>query len=77
MAEGEIYMRKGIHPESKIVTFTCACGAKFEAESTNNNTVVEVCSECHPFYTGKQGVASRTGVVEKFNKKYGFTTKEN
>ena len=58
-------MKKDIHPEMKDCTVTCACG---------NN--VEVCSECHPFYTGKQSRASRAGRVDKFNKKYGFDKKE-
>ena len=76
MAEGEIDMKKGIHPNYKESTVTCACGATFQTKSTKDSIVVEVCSECHPFYTGKQGRASKTGRVEKFNQKYGFTSKE-
>ena len=76
MAEGEINMKKGIHPNYKEATVTCACGATFQTRSTKDSIVVEVCSECHPFYTGKQGRASKTGRVEKFNQKYGFTSKE-
>lgn len=55
----------------KEVTATCSCGATFKTKSTND-IHVEVCSECHPFYTGKQSRASKTGRVEKFNQKYGF-----
>lgn len=72
MAEGEKKMKKGIHPEVKEATITCACGETFTAQSTKENISVEVCSKCHPFYTGKQNRASKTGRVDKFNKKYGF-----
>ena len=54
----------------------CACGETFKAMSTKKDINVEVCSKCHPFYTGKQSRASRAGRVDKFNKKYGFATKE-
>lgn len=76
MAEGEINMKKGIHPEYKDATVTCACGETFKTKSTKDEIIVEVCSKCHPFYTGKQSRASRAGRVDKFNKKYGFTQKE-
>ena len=72
MAEGEKSMKKGIHPESKEATITCACGETFTAKSTKDEITVEVCSKCHPFYTGKQNRSSKTGRVDKFNKKYGF-----
>ena len=65
-------MKKGIHPDYKETTVTCACGATFKTKSTKDSIVVEVCSECHPFYTGKQSRASKAGRVEKFNQKYGF-----
>ena len=68
----ETYMKKGIHPDYKESTVTCACGATFKTKSTKDSIVVEVCSECHPFYTGKQSRASKAGRVEKFNQKYGF-----
>ena len=55
----------------KEVTATCSCGATFQTMSTSD-IHVEVCSECHPFYTGTQTRASKTGRVEKFNQKYGF-----
>ena len=69
-------MKANIHPEMKEVTVTCACGASFKTMSTKDHIEVEVCSECHPFYTGKQSRASRAGRVEKFNKKYGFDKQE-
>ena len=65
-------MRKGIHPELKECTVTCACGATFTTKSNKESLSIEVCNECHPFYTGKQGKAKKTGTVEKFNRKYGY-----
>ena len=65
-------MKKGIHPEMNEATVTCACGETFTVKSTKSAINVEVCSKCHPFYTGKQSRASKTGRVEKFNQKYGF-----
>ena len=76
MAEGEIRMKAGIHPEYKDTKFICACGAEFTAKSTKDEFHVEVCSQCHPFYTGKQSRASHAGTVDKFNRKYGFSSKE-
>ncbi len=63
-------MQKEIHPEYKEATVTCACGNTFKTESTKDEIKVEVCSECHPFYTGKQKFMERGGRVEKFKKKY-------
>ena len=67
-------MKKGIHKDSKEVKFTCACGEIFTALSTAKETEinVEVCSKCHPIYTGKKGTTKITGTVDKFNKKYGM-----
>ena len=65
-------MKKGIHPEMNEATVTCACGETFTVKSTKESINVEVCSKCHPFYTGKQSRASKTGRVEKFNQKYGL-----
>ncbi len=66
-------MKKNIHPEMHEVTVKCACGATFKTKSTKSEDIeVEVCSECHPFYTGAQGKAKKTGNIEKFNKKYGL-----
>ena len=69
-------MKKGIHPDYKTCKVTCACGETFKARSNKEEISVEVCSKCHPFYTGKQRGASRAGRVDKFNKKYGFTQEE-
>jgi len=63
-------MKKGIHPEYKIINIVCACGNTFETGSVKEKLRVEVCSECHPFYTGKQKTADIGGRVDKFNKKY-------
>lgn len=63
-------MKPNIHPEFKITTVTCACGASFETGSTRENIRVEVCSNCHPFFTGKQRIVDTGGRVEKFRKKH-------
>ena len=65
-------MKADIQPEYYQATVTCNCGNTFVTGSTKQEIHVEVCSACHPFYTGKQGLASKKGQVEKFNKKYGF-----
>ena len=69
-------MKKNIHPELKDTTVTCACGATFTTKSVKDSINVEVCSECHPFYTGAQGRAKKTGNIEKFNKKYGLNKEQ-
>lgn len=69
-------MKKGIHPDYKESTVTCACGETFKTFSNKEEISVEVCSKCHPFYTGKQRGASRKGNVDKFNKRYGYSTTE-
>jgi len=66
-------MKKGIHPELKDCKVTCSCGATFMTKSTKEEIHVEVCNECHPFYTGKQGKSKKAGNIEKFNRKYGIT----
>ena len=63
-------MKQGIHPEFKEVTVTCACGNTFTSGSTRDELKVDVCSECHPFFTGKQKFSERGGRVEKFKKRY-------
>ena len=67
-------MKKDIHKEQREITFKCLCGESFKAMSTSKNDEinVEICSKCHPFYTGKQGTATLTGNVEKFKQKYGM-----
>ena len=63
-------MKTAIHPEYKEATVTCACGNTFKTGSTKEELRVEICSECHPFFTGRQKFAERGGRVEKFKKKY-------
>ena len=64
-------MKKGIHPEYHEATVTCSsCGNTFQVGSTKEAIRAAVCSECHPFYTGRQRSAERGGRVEKFKKKY-------
>ena len=63
-------MRDGIHPEYKQTTIKCACGEVIEIGSTKEDISVEICSKCHPFYTGKQKLIDTGGRVEKFNKKF-------
>ncbi len=64
-------MKKGIHPEYVECTVTCACGNTFTTRSTKKEIRVEICSQCHPFFTGKQKFVDSAGRVEKFKKKYG------
>jgi large subunit ribosomal protein L31 len=63
-------MKKDIHPEYHIAKVTCACGNTFEVGSTSKAIRVEICSACHPFYTGKQKLIDTAGRVERFKKKY-------
>ncbi|MBE6140094.1 MAG: 50S ribosomal protein L31 [Firmicutes bacterium] len=70
-------MKSNIHPEVKDAIVTCACGATFNTKSVKEKIDVEICSECHPFFTGKQGKAKKTGNIEKFNRKYGFNEEQN
>ena len=65
-------MKQGIHPDYKKVTVKCACGETFETGSVKDSLSVEICSKCHPFYTGKQKLVDSAGRVDKFNKKYGI-----
>ena len=65
-------MKSGIHPEYTAVTITCSCGNTIETRSTLGRDIhVEVCSACHPFYTGKQKIVDTAGRVDKFRRKYG------
>jgi large subunit ribosomal protein L31 len=63
-------LKEGIHPNYKEVKVTCACGETFTTKSTTNNIRVDICSKCHPFFTGKQKLVDAEGRVEKFKKKY-------
>src|SRR5271155_624884 len=72
----EVPMKAGIHPEYKLISVTCTCGNKFETRSTiGQDLQVEVCSNCHPFYTGKQKIVDTGGRVDKFRKKYAVAAK--
>ena len=65
-------MKAAIHPEYKAATITCACGYVVETRSTAGNIHVEICSNCDPFFTGKQKFLDSAGRVEKYRKKYGL-----
>ena len=66
-------MKADIHPEYSEATITCACGSTFVTRSTRGSYAVEICSECHPFYTGKQKLVDSAGRVERFRRKYAKT----
>ena len=63
-------MKKGIHPNYVEATVTCACGNTFKTMSITDKISVEVCSKCHPFYTGKQTLVDTAGRIERFKNKY-------
>ena len=63
-------MKKDIHPEYVEATVTCGCGETFKTRSTKPKIVVEICSKCHPFYTGRQRLVDTTGKVERFRRRY-------
>ena len=63
--------KKGLHPLYKAATVSCACGNKVETYSTRGSFNVDICSQCHPFYTGKQKFIDTAGRIERFQKKYG------
>ena len=63
-------MKEKIHPEYKKASVSCACGSTFETFTTVGDLKVEICSQCHPFFTGKQKLVDSAGRVEKFLKKY-------
>jgi large subunit ribosomal protein L31 len=70
---GSTIMKDGIHPKYTEITVTCSCGNSFQTRSTlGTNLEVEVCSNCHPFYTGKQKIVDSGGRVDRFRKKYGL-----
>lgn len=63
-------MKKDIHPQYLRTTVRCACGHEFESGSTQENIRVEICSKCHPFFTGRQKLVDTAGRVERFRRKY-------
>ena len=64
-------MKDKIHPEYKEATIVCACGETIETRSTKQNIHIEICSKCHPFFTGKQKLIDSAGRVDKYMKRYG------
>jgi large subunit ribosomal protein L31 len=68
-------MKKGIHPKYQQVTISCACGNTFQAGSTKAGIRVEICSKCHPFYTGQQRILDTGGQVERFMRRLGASRK--
>lgn len=67
-------MKRGIHPVYEPVNVTCACGAEWETRSTHKGEIhLEICSACHPFFTGKQKLVDTAGRVERFRRKYAKT----
>lgn len=63
-------MKKNIHPAYKETTITCACGAVIHTRSTKQNIKIDICSNCHPFFTGKQKLVDSAGMVDRFKKRY-------
>lgn len=68
-------MKTGIHPEYSEATVSCACGLKFQTRSTVGDIKVDICSGCHPFFTGTQKIVDTEGRVERFKKKYAKKSK--
>lgn len=70
-------MKDGIHPKYELATVKCGgCGNTFEVKNTIGDLELEICSECHPFFTGKQKLVDTAGRIERFNKKYGIKNKD-
>ncbi|HPA95062.1 MAG: 50S ribosomal protein L31 [Acidobacteria bacterium] len=67
-------MKKNIHPQLHLVTAVCACGNTFQTHSTKKDLRLEICSACHPYFTGKQKLIDTAGRVERFNRRYNRTT---
>lgn len=68
---GDRLMKQNIHPDYKEVTVKCACGNEIKTRSTKGDIRVEICSKCHPFFTGKQKLIDTSGRVDMFKKRYG------
>ncbi|MCK5127825.1 MAG: 50S ribosomal protein L31 [candidate division Zixibacteria bacterium] len=69
-------MKAKIHPKYKPTTITCACGSVIETRSTLKDIKIEICSSCHPFFTGKQKLVDTAGRVERFRRKYKLDNKD-
>ena len=70
-------MKEKTHPKYELATFTCSCGNKIETKSTIGSRHIDICSECHPFYTGKQKLIDSAGRVDRFRKRYQKFNKES
>ncbi len=70
-------MKEGIHPEYSEATISCVCGNVINTRSTKKDIKVEICSQCHPFMTGKQKIMDTAGRVERFNKRYAANEEKN
>ena len=70
-------MKQGIHPEYKVINVHCACGNSFDTRATTDNIAVEICSACHPFFTGKQNLIDTAGRIEKYMQKYNLADKKS
>ncbi|HKV85864.1 MAG TPA: 50S ribosomal protein L31 [Ktedonobacterales bacterium] len=70
-------MKSGIHPKYVDATVTCACGNTFTVGSTQSTMKVDVCSKCHPFYTGQQRILDTAGRVERFRRRFNIAEEEN
>ncbi len=66
-------MKKDIHPKYAKTSISCACGAEYEVLSTVKDAKVNICSKCHPFFTGKQKLVDTEGRVDRFRRRYGMT----
>lgn len=69
-------MKPNVHPDYVETTITCACGNSIQTRSTVRNLRVEICSNCHPFYTGKQKLVDTAGMVERYRRRYKIEEKE-
>jgi large subunit ribosomal protein L31 len=72
----ELTVKEGIHPKYHEVSVRCACGASWKTRSTKPDLHLEICSNCHPFFTGRQKLIDTEGRVERFTKKFGAQTSE-
>ena len=70
-------MKPGIHPKYKKASISCACGSVIETRSTSGDYKIDICSACHPFFTGKQKLIDAAGRVDRFNRKYGRISNKN
>ena len=70
-------MKKGIHPKYNVCKVTCACGNTFETRSTASSINVEICSNCHPYFTGRQKLVDTAGRVEKYMRKYKLSQRDS